>query len=335
MSLDFDSVTPSVPKWEADWNVAKSRLHAHATTLELLDKESEVDAKAWVVQWVSCMDQINAARAITKDEGHVVGVEKSDLLQKGLEFYASWKMTDDAEKRLESPTKGKSLVPTMTVLAKKSVTAAPKSVSVASEDAEMVDATETTSVAGDKGKGKLKVGYGDLPWPEEATSDALIFYNPKCSYCEESKGDRRCVGVKGAICFGCLHAKKKCTIRAVDCAADKPKVITPKLKPIILVSGALDGASAGTSAAAEEEIIVLDDSTRTLLVGGPSKGVHKTKSAANMGIHPFTPETYTNHENGKNAMREIEARIKEWSAMGWRIGEEMCELREFIYGDFA
>jgi hypothetical protein len=73
-------------------------------------------------------------------------------------------MTDDAQKRLESPTKGKSLVPTM--LVKKSVTAAPRSVSVASEDAEMVDATESTSVAGDKGKGKPKVGYGDLPWPE-------------------------------------------------------------------------------------------------------------------------------------------------------------------------
>jgi hypothetical protein len=117
--------------------------------------------------------------------------------------------------------------------------------------------------------------------------------------------------------------------------ADKPKVITPKLKPIILVSKASDDASAGTSAAAEEEIVVLDDSTRTLSVAGTSKGVRKTKSAANMGIHPFSAETYTNRENGKNAMREIESRIKEWSAMGWRIGEEMRELREFIYGDFA
>jgi hypothetical protein len=55
MSLNFDSVTPSVPKWEANWNTAESRLHAHATTLESLDKESEVDAKAWVVRWVSCV----------------------------------------------------------------------------------------------------------------------------------------------------------------------------------------------------------------------------------------------------------------------------------------
>jgi hypothetical protein len=85
---------------------------------------------------------------------------------KGLEFYTSWKKTNDAEKRLESPTKGKSLVLTMTVSTKKSVTAAAKSVSVASEDAEMLNVTETTSVAGDKGKGKPKVGYGDLPWPE-------------------------------------------------------------------------------------------------------------------------------------------------------------------------
>jgi hypothetical protein len=85
---------------------------------------------------------------------------------KGLEFYASWKKTNDAEKRLESPMKGKSLVPTMTVSTKKSVTMVAKSVSVASEDAEMLDATETTSVAGDKGKGKPKVGYGDLPWPD-------------------------------------------------------------------------------------------------------------------------------------------------------------------------
>jgi hypothetical protein len=85
---------------------------------------------------------------------------------KGLEFYASWKRTNNAENRLELPMKGKSLVLTMTVSAKKSMTVAPKSVSVASEDAEMVDATETTSVVGDKGKGKPKVGYGDLPWPE-------------------------------------------------------------------------------------------------------------------------------------------------------------------------
>jgi hypothetical protein len=54
-----------------------------------------------------------------------------------------------------------------------------------------------------------------------------------------------------------------------------------------------------------------------------------------MGIHPFSAETYTNRENGKNAMRELKARIREWSAMGWRISEEMCELHEFIYGDFA
>ncbi|KAJ8594079.1 hypothetical protein M405DRAFT_838784 [Rhizopogon salebrosus TDB-379] len=293
MSLNFDSVAPSVPKWEADWNAAESRLQAHAATLESLDRESEVDVKAW--------DQINAARALAKNEGYVVGVEKSDLLQKGLEFYAS---SDWSHRQ------------------RKSVTAAPRSVLVASEDAEMVDATESTSVAGDKGKGKPKVGYGDLLWPE-------------CSYCEESKGDHRCVGVQGAICFGCSHAKKKCMIRAVDHVADKPKVITPKLKPIILVSKASDGASAGTSAPAEEEIVVLDNSTRTLSVAGTSKGVRKTKSAVNMGIHPFSAETYTNCENGKNAMREIESCIKEWFAMGWRIGEEMRELCEFIYGDFA
>ncbi|KAJ8579388.1 hypothetical protein M405DRAFT_870328 [Rhizopogon salebrosus TDB-379] len=191
MSLDFDSPTSSVPKWETDWNAAESRLQAHAATLGSLDKGSLADSNAWAVRWVSCVDQVNAARDLAKDEGHTVGVAKSEPLMKGLEFYASWKRTNDAENRLESPTKGKSLVPTMIASAKKSVSAVAKSVSVASEDAEMVDATETTLVAGDKGKGKPKVGYGDLPWPEEATSDALIFYNPKCSYCEESKGDRR------------------------------------------------------------------------------------------------------------------------------------------------
>ncbi|KAJ8582933.1 hypothetical protein M405DRAFT_885086 [Rhizopogon salebrosus TDB-379] len=239
MSLNFDSPTSSVPKWEADWNAAESRLQAHAATLGSLDKGSLVDSNAWVVRWVSCVDQVNAARDLAKDEGHAVGVAKSEPLMKGLEFYASWKKTNDAENRLESPTKGKSLVPTMTAPVKKSVTAAAKSVSVASEDAEMVDATETTSVARDKGKGKPKVGYGDLPWPKEATSDALIFYNPKCSYCEESKGDRRCVGVK-----------------AVDRPAEKPKVITPKLKPIILVSGASDEGHTAhlTKAEADKEV---------------------------------------------------------------------------------
>ncbi|KAJ8580390.1 hypothetical protein M405DRAFT_869509 [Rhizopogon salebrosus TDB-379] len=162
-------------------------------------------------------------------------------------------------------------------------------------------------------------------------SDALIFYNLKCSYCKELKGDCRCVGVKGAICFGCAHSKKKSSIRAVDCVADKPKVITLKLKPIILVSGASDSVSA----AVEEEIVVLDDSTRTLSVTGSSKGVRKTKSAVNMGIHPFSTKTYTNCENGKNTMCEIESCIKEWSVMGWRISEEMRELCEFIYGDFV
>jgi hypothetical protein len=55
MSLDFDSPTSSVPKWEADWNTAESRLQAHAATLGSLDKESEVDTNAWVVRWVSCV----------------------------------------------------------------------------------------------------------------------------------------------------------------------------------------------------------------------------------------------------------------------------------------
>jgi len=53
MSLDFDSVTPSVPKWEADWNAAESRIKAHAATLESLDKDSESDVRAWIVRWVS------------------------------------------------------------------------------------------------------------------------------------------------------------------------------------------------------------------------------------------------------------------------------------------
>jgi hypothetical protein len=55
MSLDFDSVTPSVPKWEADWNAAESRRKAHAATLESLHKDSELDVKAWIVRWVSCV----------------------------------------------------------------------------------------------------------------------------------------------------------------------------------------------------------------------------------------------------------------------------------------
>jgi hypothetical protein len=43
----------------------------------------------------------------------------------------------------------------------------------------------------------------------------LIWYDPKCDYCDEVKGDRRCVGVEGMICFGCAHSRKKCSIKSM------------------------------------------------------------------------------------------------------------------------
>ena len=69
MSLDFDSVTPSVPKWQADWNAAESRLLAHAATLESLDKNSQSDVNAWIVRWVSfVVSAVSRAQCERNDE---------------------------------------------------------------------------------------------------------------------------------------------------------------------------------------------------------------------------------------------------------------------------
>lgn len=132
---------------------------------------------------------MKAARDIAGTEGHVVGVSKSDALVKANGFYKSWKDIADAETRLELATKGASATPVETVSPTKVATAPPapitsptkiatplrKAISVAPEDAEMADATETASVATDQGKGKGKergkdkdketFGYDEIPWP--------------------------------------------------------------------------------------------------------------------------------------------------------------------------
>jgi len=146
---------------------------------------------------------VKAARDIAGTEGHVVGVSKSDALVKANGFYKSWKDIADAETRLELATKGASATPVETVSPTKVATAPPaesvsptkvatappapitsptkiatplrKAISVAPEDAEMADATETASVATDQGKGKGKergkdkdketFGYDEIPWP--------------------------------------------------------------------------------------------------------------------------------------------------------------------------
>ena len=132
---------------------------------------------------------MKAARDIAGTEGHVVGVSKSDALVKANGFYKSWKDIADAETRLELATKGASATPVESVSPTKVATAPPapitsptkiatplrKAISVAPEDAEMADATETASVATDQGKGKGKergkdkdketFGYDEIPWP--------------------------------------------------------------------------------------------------------------------------------------------------------------------------
>jgi hypothetical protein len=132
---------------------------------------------------------VKAARDIAGTEGHLVGVSKSDALVKANGFYKSWKDIADAETRLELATKGASATPVETVSPTKVATAPPapitsptkiatplrKAISVAPEDAEMADATETASVATDQGKGKGKergkdkdketFGYDEIPWP--------------------------------------------------------------------------------------------------------------------------------------------------------------------------
>ena len=121
--------------------------------------------------------------------------------------------------------------------------------------------------------------------------------------------------------------------------AEKPKATIPKPRPIIRISSATGGTSVGTSSVAEEEIQVVDDPTQLLSVARVEKAkdkvVRKSKSATSVGVTGFSSATYADRESGKIAMRELEVRLKNWSGEAWRIGEEVRELREFIYKDYA
>jgi hypothetical protein len=133
---------------------------------------------------------VRAAKDIAETEGHFVRLSKSDALVKGSDFYTS--TVAEGEKHMETAKEGAGATPVQSVSSTKVASAPPahtpsptkvptplrKAISVAPEDAEMADATETASVATDQGKGKgkdkgkvdadekVKVGHGDLPWPE-------------------------------------------------------------------------------------------------------------------------------------------------------------------------
>ena len=115
-------------------------------------------------------------------------------------------------------------------------------------------------------------------------------------------------------------------------ATEKPKV--PKPRPVIKISSAKVGTSVGTSAAVEEEIVVVDKPTQGLLVGN-DKGVRKVKSSSSVGSKSVEVAAYADHDTGKIAMRELEVRLKDWSLAGWKIGEDIRELRGLLYGPGA
>jgi hypothetical protein len=115
-------------------------------------------------------------------------------------------------------------------------------------------------------------------------------------------------------------------------ATEKPKV--PRPKPIIKVMSATSGMSVGTSAAAEEEIVVVDKPTQGLSVGN-DKGVRKVKSSPSVGGKTVGASAYADHNTGKVALHELEVRIKGWSMEGWKIGEDIRELCALLYGDGA
>ena len=77
--------------------------------------------------------------------------------------------------------------------------------------------------------------------------------------------------------------------------------------------------------------MVVDKPTQGLLVGN-DKGVRKVKSSSSVGSKSVEVAAYADHDTGRIAMRELEVRLKDWSLAGWKIGEDIRELRGLLYG---
>ncbi|KAJ8585907.1 hypothetical protein M405DRAFT_824170 [Rhizopogon salebrosus TDB-379] len=92
-------------------------------------------------------------------------------------------------------------------------------------------------------------------------------------------------------------------------------------------------AAANEGAGSDNEVSIVDDPAKTSMVTGWSKGIRKTKLASVVKDRGYSNESFSNPEEGQVALRELEASIKAWSAQGWRIGEDMRRLREFLYED--
>jgi hypothetical protein len=93
----------------------------------------------------------------------------------------------------------------------------------------------------------------------------------------------------------------------------------------------MGGTSVGMSAAAEEEIVVVDKPMQGLSVGN-DKGVRKVKSSSSMGSKLVGAPAYADHDTGKVVMRELEVRLKNWAMEGWKISEDIRELCTLLYG---
>jgi hypothetical protein len=68
---------------------------------------------------------VKAAKDIAETEGQFVGLTKSDVLVMGSDFYTSFSKIAEAEKHLESATKGASATPEQSVSSTKVATAPP------------------------------------------------------------------------------------------------------------------------------------------------------------------------------------------------------------------
>jgi hypothetical protein len=107
-------------------------------------------------------------------------------------------------------------------------------------------------------------------------------------------------------------------------------------KPVVLVLIAKSSsvrAAVSEEAGSDNEVSIVDDPAKTSTVTGSSKGIRKTKLASVVKDRGYSNESFFNPEEGQVAFRELEVRIKAWSAQGWRIGEDMRRLREFLYED--
>jgi hypothetical protein len=77
--------------------------------------------------------------------------------------------------------------------------------------------------------------------------------------------------------------------------------------------------------------VIVDKPTQGLSVGN-DKSVRKVKSSSSVGSKSVGAAAYADHDTGRIAMRELEVRLKDWSLAGWKIGEDIRELRGLLYG---